>query len=82
MMDRNNKKMKYDGIERDSDNDKDTDKDGRSDSTNMEDNRIEVICGLGVSPAAAKFSYVEKRDFYKEYCYDPGLEDHKHLNEQ
>lgn len=45
-----------------------------------EENKIECICGIGVSPAAAKYTYVEKRDFYKEFCYDPGLEDHNRLN--
>lgn len=45
-----------------------------------DDERIECICGIGVSPAAAKYTYVEKRDFYKEFCYGPGLEDHKRLN--
>ena len=45
-----------------------------------EEDKIECICGLGVSPAAAIFSYVEKRDFYEEHCYIPALEDHKRLN--
>ncbi len=34
---------------------------------------IEVVCGIGVSPAAASYSYSQKRDFYMEYCYGPGL---------
>ncbi len=45
-----------------------------------DDERIECVCGIGVSPAAAKYTYVEKRDFYKKYCYGPGLLDHERLN--
>jgi hypothetical protein len=44
MMDRNNKKLKYNGIKSDSDND--NDKDAHSDSTKMEDIRIEFIVVL------------------------------------
>ena len=49
-------------------------------TANQDHNKIECICGIGVSPAAAKFTYVQKRDFYKKVCYDPGLEDHRRLN--
>ena len=49
------------------------------DDNNQDHNKIECICGLGVSPAAAKFTYVQKRDFYTRYCYEPGLEDHRRL---
>ena len=37
--------------------------------------QIEVVCALGVSPAAAKYTYEQKRDFWEEYVYRPGLED-------
>ena len=50
------------------------------DSGDIDTKDIEVICGIGVSPAAARYSYAEKRDFYTEYCYGPGLLDHKRLN--
>jgi len=49
-------------------------------ANDFENSRIECICGLGVSPAAAKFSYIQKRDFYMEHCYGPGLADHERLN--
>lgn len=39
--------------------------------------KIQVICALAVSPAAATYSYVEKRDFWEEFVYRPGLEDRK-----
>jgi len=38
--------------------------------------RIKVICALAVSPTAARFSYLEKRDFWEKYCYEPGLQDY------
>jgi hypothetical protein len=37
--------------------------------------RIELVCALAVSPAAARWTYQEKRDFWKEYVYAPGLKD-------
>lgn len=49
-------------------------------TANQDHNKIECICGIGVSPAAAKFTYVQKRDFYTKFCYEPGLEDHRCLN--
>ena len=42
--------------------------------------RIEVYCMPGVSPAAASISFEVKRDAYREFCYNPGLSDHKKLN--
>ncbi|KAL7551996.1 hypothetical protein ACHAWF_015210 [Thalassiosira exigua] len=36
---------------------------------------IEVVCLPGVSPAAAKFTYLEKRKAWDEGCYGPGLAD-------
>jgi hypoxanthine-DNA glycosylase len=38
---------------------------------------ITVISALAVSPAAARHTYEQKRDFWDEYVYTPGLEDHK-----
>ena len=35
--------------------------------------QITVVVALGVSPAAAKFSYLEKRDFWEKNVYKPGL---------
>ena len=46
----------------------------------FKDGRIEIICMPGVSPANASLSYDKKRDAYQEYCYIPGLADHKRLN--
>ena len=42
---------------------------------------IEVISALPVSPAAAKYSYTEKRDSWERYVYAPGLHDHERLQE-
>lgn len=42
--------------------------------------QIECICLPSVSPAAASISYIDKREQYKRYCYDPGLQDHAELN--
>lgn len=36
---------------------------------------ITLISALSVSPAAAKYSYQEKRDFWDEHVYLPGLEE-------
>jgi hypothetical protein len=38
---------------------------------------ITIISALAVSPAAARFTYAEKRDFWDEHVYKPGLADHK-----
>jgi len=42
---------------------------------NFRDATIEVISALPVSPAAAKYSYEEKREFWQNYVYDEGLRD-------
>ena len=39
--------------------------------------KIVVISALAVSPAAARYTYEEKRDFWEEEVYKPGLADHK-----
>jgi hypoxanthine-DNA glycosylase len=36
---------------------------------------ITLIAAISVSPAAAKYSYVEKRDFWETHVYAPGLRD-------
>ncbi len=36
---------------------------------------IEVVCLPGVSPAAAKFTYLEKRTAWEAGCFSPGLKD-------
>ena len=41
--------------------------------------KIEVVCALAVSPAAAIFKYADKRDFWETYCYHPGLNDYEEL---
>merc|ERR1711971_973773 len=41
--------------------------------------KIQVISALAVSPAAAKVSYLEKRDFWEKHCYQPGLQDYNRL---
>ena len=33
-----------------------------------------LVAALSVSPAAAKYSYVEKRDFWEQHVYRPGLD--------
>lgn len=43
---------------------------------------IDLICAMGVSPAAAKFSYVEKRASWEKYVYEPGLKDWERLRLQ
>jgi len=41
---------------------------------------IEVVCLPSVSPAAAKFTYLEKRDAWDKGCYGPGLADYEEWN--
>ncbi len=36
---------------------------------------IKVICVPSVSPAAASLTYLQKRDAWEKYCYNPGLQD-------
>lgn len=49
-------------------------------SNNREDKSIEVYCMPGVSPAAARISYEAKRDTFRNFCFNPGLLDHKRLS--
>ena len=39
----------------------------------MEPSQIECISAISVSPAAATYSYSQKRDFWEKYVYGPGL---------
>lgn len=41
---------------------------------------ISCVCMLGVSPANARVTYPEKRDYWEKYCYEPGLLDRERLN--
>lgn len=38
---------------------------------------IEVVCLPSVSPAAAKFTYLEKREVWEKSCFEPGLIDYE-----
>jgi G:T/U-mismatch repair DNA glycosylase len=42
---------------------------------------IDVVVAMGVSPAAARFTYSMKRDFWEQHVYGPGLEDHERLQQ-
>jgi N-glycosylase/DNA lyase len=44
-------------------------------TSNEDNNVIEVVCVPGVSPAAAKFTYLEKRAAWEDGCFGPGLKD-------
>ena len=46
---------------------------------NFRNGRIDVISALPVSPAAAKYTYEQKRDSWEEYVYSVGLKDHEEL---
>jgi G:T/U-mismatch repair DNA glycosylase len=39
--------------------------------------KIALISALPVSPAAARYTYAEKRDFWETNVYKPGLDDHE-----
>ena len=41
---------------------------------------IEIISALPVSPAAAKYTYPQKRDSWDDLVYKPGLRDHEELS--
>lgn len=42
---------------------------------------ISCICAISVSPAAAKFNYKTKRDFWDQHVYQPGLALHQELKQ-
>ena len=37
--------------------------------------RITFVSAVSVSPAAAGYSYTQKRDFWEKFVYQPGLSD-------
>jgi hypothetical protein len=41
--------------------------------------KIELIAAISVSPAAARLSFAQKRDWWAEHVYEPGLRDHNCL---
>ena len=41
------------------------------------DAAITCISAISVSPAAARYSYKEKRDFWEQHVYQPGLQDYE-----
>lgn len=43
------------------------------DSEDMSSSPIQLVGALAVSPAAASYSYEEKRDFWMTHVYEPGL---------
>jgi double-stranded uracil-DNA glycosylase len=43
------------------------------------DSKIQLFCAIGVSPAAASYSYVQKRESWEKYVYEPGLKDFEAL---
>jgi hypoxanthine-DNA glycosylase len=45
----------------------------------MDDRVITCICAISVSPAAAKYSYEQKRDFWDLHIYKPGLTERQRL---
>ncbi|KAL3759144.1 hypothetical protein ACHAWU_008596 [Discostella pseudostelligera] len=47
----------------------------------ISEHSIEVVCLPSVSPAAASFTYLEKRDAWEKGCYDPGLADYHRWNQ-
>jgi hypoxanthine-DNA glycosylase len=54
-------------------------KKNRSSNTesSREENPITCICAISVSPAAARYSYTEKRDFWEQHVYAPGLQEYE-----
>jgi hypoxanthine-DNA glycosylase len=45
--------------------------------SSREQNPITCICAISVSPAAARYSYTEKRDFWEQHVYAPGLQEYE-----
>jgi len=48
---------------------------------NFENASVECLCMPAVSPAAAGITYENKRAAFEDFCYNPGLQDHKDLTE-
>lgn len=56
----------------------DREKEQNTDNGNRDDKlMITLITALSVSPAAATYTYQEKRDFWDEQVFKPGLKDHQ-----
>lgn len=53
---------------------------GCGDDENTVNNKIVLISALSVSPAAARYTYKEKRDFWDQHVYAPGLQDFEEKN--
>lgn len=43
-----------------------------------DDGTITCVSAISVSPAAARYTYKEKRDFWEQHVYQPGLDDYSH----
>lgn len=52
-------------------------KDNNNNITDTSSRTITCISAISVSPAAARYSYKEKRDFWEQHVYGPGLKDHQ-----
>jgi N-glycosylase/DNA lyase len=55
---------------------------GRKVSDEKNEQVIEVVCLPSVSPAAAKFTYTEKREVWDMSCFEPGLVDYEKWKNQ
>jgi len=53
-----------------------------TDNKNGNNQKIVLICALPVSPAAAKYSYTEKRDDWETHVYQPGLQDYDYFQQE
>jgi hypothetical protein len=51
----------------------------RVDAPNPDPDAVVCICAKSVSPSDANTSYIEKRKFWKDHVYNPGLELHDAL---
>jgi len=52
-----------------------------NDPKDQEERRIiECVCMVGVSPANARLTYKEKRDYWEQHCFTPGLLDQERFN--
>jgi G:T/U-mismatch repair DNA glycosylase len=48
-----------------------------AETTDKDAGVITCIAAISVSPAAARYSYKEKRDFWEQHVYRPGLQDYQ-----
>ncbi|GKZ01028.1 hypothetical protein MPSEU_001054200 [Mayamaea pseudoterrestris] len=42
--------------------------------------KVALVCALAVSPAATRWTYEQKRNFWDQYVYGPGLDDFERSN--